>query len=88
MARLKEGKILKSFDFRVDENRVISIDTEGDNSVNVIFLKDRRRETGDRIVAMFISSGLCYIENLMTGACLDEKKIVGYAHMFRDTDEI
>lgn len=87
-ARLKEGRILKSYVFKVDENREICIDTEGDNSINVIFLEDKRRKTGDVVVGMFISSGLCYIENLMSGIYLDEKKITAYDHMFRDTDEV
>lgn len=78
LERVREfGSAGKVFYFRVNHNRLITIDTEADNSIKWVWFHEC-----DDIVSSFNAEGLVYVENLTSGIYLDLDKIREYDHMF------
>ncbi len=76
----------KVYNFVVDENKHISIDTDKDNAITSIWFYDKRESNS--VVEWFVCKALVYIENIMSdkGIAIDVDKLVSFDDCFDDME--
>ena len=82
-AEIGYGKV---YNFVVDENKSISIDTDKDNAIMSIWFHDIREDNS--VVEWFTCTALVYIENIMsdTGMTIDMDKLALFDKCFKDEE--
>lgn len=84
-AKIGHGKV---FNFRVDDNKSISIDTDKDNAITAIWFHDKREDNS--VVDWFSCKALVYMENIMSDQelTIDLDKLALYDDCFIDNGEV
>lgn len=76
----------KTYNFVVDENKSICIDTDKDNAITSIWFHDFRVDNS--VVAWFECTALVYIENIMSDLeiAIDLNKLASFEDDFMDME--
>lgn len=76
----------KTYNFVIDENKSINIDTDKDNAISSIWFHDRRVDNS--VVDWFICIALVYIENIMSDLeiTIDVDKLLSFEECFQDME--
>lgn len=74
----------KTFIFKVDDNKSISIDTEKDNAITAIWFHDKREDNS--VVDWFSCNALVYMEDIISDheLTIDLDKLALYDEWFID----
>lgn len=77
---------MKTYNFVVDENKSISIDTDKDNAITSIWFHDKRVDNS--VVEWFTCKALVYIENIMSDMeiAIDVDKLLSFENCFKDEE--